>query len=96
MAPYHPRLDWQLWFAALTPWPPSWFPHLLRRLLEGSPEVLALFAHNPFPDHPPRLVRALSYRYSFTDADTQRATGAVWRRELMGIYHPPVQLPRLQ
>ena len=53
VAPHQPRLDWQMWFAALGA-PPAWFVHLLRRLLEGSPEVIALFEHCPFPDRPPR------------------------------------------
>jgi hypothetical protein len=92
VAPGQPRLDWQMWFAALSPLPPHWFSRLLQRLLEGSPEVLALFQHVPFPDHPPRLVRALMYRYRFTDRETWRATGACWRREPLGLYHPVVAL----
>lgn len=90
-APHQPRLDWQLWFAALSPAPP-WFAHLLHRLLEGSPDVLALFAGNPFPEQPPKYVRALLYEYHFTDRATRRRTGAWWRRELLGMYVPPVEL----
>jgi predicted DCC family thiol-disulfide oxidoreductase YuxK len=87
--PHQPRLDWQMWFAALstcrrTPW----FVEFLGRLLQGSPEVLALLDHNPFPDRPPRQVRALLYEYRFTDLATRRATGAWWRRELKGLYCP--------
>mgnify|MGYP003694367305 CR=1 FL=1 len=60
VAPHQPRLDWQMWFAALTPAraiPEQWFTRLLSRLLEGEPTVLALFASNPFPNAPPQLVR---------------------------------------
>jgi uncharacterized membrane protein YphA (DoxX/SURF4 family) len=92
VAPHQPRLDWQLWFAALTPDPPPWFDGLVRRLLEGSPDVLALFAANPFPAQPPRFVRALLYLYGMTDPATRRQTGAVWQRRLLGVYCPPASL----
>jgi hypothetical protein len=91
VAPHQPRLDWQMWFAALGQ-PPAWLLRLLQRLLEGSPDVLALFDGDPFPDHPPRYVRALLYDYRLTDRDTRRRTGAWWRRELLGTYVPPIQL----
>lgn len=91
-APHQPRLDWQMWFAALGP-APAWFVRLLERLLEGTPEVLALFERAPFPDHPPRYVRALLYDYHMTDRATRRRTGAWWRREQLGTYVPAVQLP---
>ncbi|WP_317987881.1 lipase maturation factor family protein [Hyalangium gracile] len=91
VAPHQPRLDWQMWFAALGS-PPSWFLSLLVRLLEGSPDVLALFAENPFPEHPPRYVRAMLYDYRMTDLDTRRHTGAWWTREPLGLYVPPVAL----
>jgi hypothetical protein len=90
-APHQPRLDWQMWFAALRS-PELWFGNLLVRLLEGSPDVLALFEHNPFPDHPPRYVRALVYEYRMTDLATRRRTGAWWHRELRGQYVAPVRL----
>jgi hypothetical protein len=91
VAPHQPRLDWQMWFAALGE-PPQWFGGLLRRLLEGSPDVLGLFRENPFPDGPPRYVRALLYRYRMTDLETKRRTGAWWRRELVGPYFPSCTL----
>ena len=72
VAPHQPRLDWQLWFAALGA-PPRWFEQLLRRLLEGSPAVLALFAENPFPERPPRYVRAMLYEYHMTDRPSSAA-----------------------
>jgi len=87
VAPHQPRLDWQMWFAALGP-PPRWFARFLARLLEGSPDVLALLGENPFPDGPPRFVRALLYEYRVTDLETRRRTGAWWRRELVGTYFP--------
>jgi hypothetical protein len=91
VAPHQPRLDWQMWFAALRP-APEWFIALLIRLLEGSPEVLALLRQNPFPDEPPRYLRALLYEYRMTSAETKRQTGDWWQRELLGLYVPPVAL----
>jgi hypothetical protein len=93
VAPHQPRLDWQMWFAALSPLPPSWFPMLMLRLLEGSPPVLAQFRTNPFPDHPPRYLRAVLFDYRMTDRETRRRSGAWWRREPAGLYFPPVTLP---
>jgi lipase maturation factor 1 len=91
-APHQPRLDWQMWFAALQPLPPLWFMAFLQRLLEGSPAVLALLQHNPFPAHPPRYVRAVLYDYRMTDRATRRQTGQWWRRERVRLYFPPVAL----
>ena len=93
-----PRLDWQLWFAALdgdirgTPW----VANFLVRLLQGSPQVLQLLGHNPFPDRPPRYVRATLYDYHFTDWPARRATGAWWRRELTGPFCLPIALESRQ
>ena len=91
VAPHQPRLDWQMWFAALGP-APQWFVDFVVRLLEGSPDVLGLLETNPFLDHPPRIIRARLYDYHFTDASTRRATGAWWTRRYLGEYLPPVQL----
>jgi len=91
VAPHQPRLDWQMWFAALGS-PPGWFVALLVRLMEGSPEVLALFAENPFPERPPRYVRAVLYDYRMTDLATRRSTGVWWTRERIGLYVPPLAL----
>jgi lipase maturation factor 1 len=87
VAPHQPRLDWQMWFAALG-YPPGWFPRLLACLLEGSPEVLALLERNPFPAHPPRFVRALLFDYKVTDLRAHRQTGSWWARTKLGIYYP--------
>jgi hypothetical protein len=87
--PHQPRLDWQLWFAALSSWEREpWFIAFLARLLENSRPVLALLGSNPFPDRPPRYVRALLYRYRYTTRAERRATGVWWIRELIGPYCP--------
>lgn len=91
--PHQPRLDWQMWFAALGSVRQSpWFENFCVRLLQGSPEVLSLLKTNPFPGAPPRYVRAVVYEYHFTDRTTRRETGNWWRRDLKGIYLPAVSL----
>jgi hypothetical protein len=95
VAPHQPRLDWQMWFAALSSYRNQpWFQNFLARLLQGSPDVLALLERNPFPDAPPRYIRSVVYDYRFTDVATRRATGAWWRREPRGLYSPPQSLRR--
>jgi predicted DCC family thiol-disulfide oxidoreductase YuxK len=92
-APHQPRLDWQMWFAALSDYRTNpWFVTFCERLLEGSPEVVGLLAKNPFPDHPPRYVRAMTYQYRFSTWEEHRNTGAWWHREPHGEYLPPVGL----
>ncbi|MCP3099687.1 lipase maturation factor family protein [Myxococcus sp. K15C18031901] len=91
VAPHQPRLDWQMWFAALSA-PPTWFVAFLARLLQGSPDVLGLLAGNPFQDTPPRQVRAVLYDYRMTDLSERRRTGAWWRRERLGLYVQPLSL----
>lgn len=89
VAPHMPRLDWQMWFAALKP--PGrvrWFPHFLKRLLQGSKPVLALLDENPFDRRPPRYVRAIMYRYQFSDWGSDRW----WTRGKKRLYYPPVTL----
>jgi lipase maturation factor 1 len=94
VAPHQPRLDWQMWFAALGDYRQNpWFVNFCDRLLQGSPEVLALLDKNPFPDHPPRQVRASLYDYRFTDPAGRRIAGAWWKREFIGEYLPPISLP---
>jgi len=95
VAPHQPRLDWQMWFAALSECRRQpWLRDFLVRLLQGSPEVLALMEVNPFPEAPPRYIRAVLYDYAFTNAAERRATGDWWRREIKGLYCPVVSLPR--
>jgi hypothetical protein len=94
IAPHMPRLDWQMWFAALagdcrsTPW----FVRFEQKLLEGSPEVLALLRANPFPDRPPRYVRARLYLYTFTE----RGSPDWWSRAERGLFCPPLSLDDLR
>ncbi len=93
VAPYQPRLDWQLWFAALDyPQRSPWVTALCVRLLQGAPDVTALFAANPFPAGPPRQVRAVLYDYTFTDRVTRAATGRWWDRSPVDFYVPPMAL----
>jgi hypothetical protein len=93
VAPHQPRLDWQMWFAALgTCESNPWFVQFLERLLEGSPPVLALLRANPFPDHPPRYIRAQFYDYHFTSPAERAASGLWWRREPKGLYCPVLAL----
>jgi hypothetical protein len=69
-----------------------WVINLCVRLLQGTPEVLALLERNPFPQKPPTYVRAVLYEYHFTDFSTRRQTGAWWRRERKGEYLPELSL----
>jgi hypothetical protein len=93
VAPHQPRLDWQMWFAALGNYRQNpWFVSFCRRLLEGSPEVLALLGKDPFPDQPPKYIRARLYNYRFTSPEERKRTGAWWQREPKGEYLPPVSL----
>jgi predicted DCC family thiol-disulfide oxidoreductase YuxK len=93
VAPFQPRLDWQMWFAALSNFrSTSWFSNFMLRLLEGSPDVLELLAQNPFPGSPPKYIRALVFEYSFTDFATRKATGDWWERASRGSYFPATAL----
>ena len=92
VAPFQPRLDWQMWFAALGNYQESpWFENFCVRLLQGSPQVLALLKHNPFPGRPPRYIRAELYNYEFTRFG-EHANHAWWKRQFIGDYFPPVSL----
>jgi hypothetical protein len=93
MAPHMPRLDWQMWFAALSDFRSEpWFLAFCQRLLQGSAPVLELLERNPFPRDRPRYLRALAYDYRFSDPARRRATGDWWRRELLGLYCPVLTL----
>ncbi|MGW7197495.1 lipase maturation factor family protein [Streptomyces chryseus] len=92
-APYHLRLDWMMWFAALSPaYAYAWFDPFLERLLTGDPATLRLLRGNPFPDTPPTHVRARVYRYRFTTWRELRATGAWWHRTFVREFRPPTAL----
>jgi hypothetical protein len=93
VAPYHMRLDWLMWFAAMSNASDySWFEPLIGKLLEGDRAVLGLLRTNPFPDRPPRWIRAELYLYHFTSPDERRRTGAWWTRTLAGPYFPASRL----
>ncbi len=91
--PHQPRLDWQMWFAALeSPYQNPWFRRFLECLLQGQTPVVSLLATNPFPDHPPLYVRAQFYNYRFATPKEHEQTGAWWVRDLVGDYFPVVTL----
>lgn len=93
VAPYHLRLDWLMWFAAMTaPWNHPWVLELIERLLRNDAPTLKLLRGNPFPDQPPALVRASLYRYRFTTRKERKQTGAWWVRDWVGEYLPPISL----
>jgi hypothetical protein len=82
-----------MWFAALSDFRREfWFLRFCEQLLRNSKPVLGLLLENPFPDAPPRYVRAVVYRYHFTGPAARRATGAWWRREPLGLYSPVLTL----
>jgi predicted DCC family thiol-disulfide oxidoreductase YuxK len=93
VAPHQPRLDWQMWFAALGNYRQNpWLVSLLERLLRNTPAVTRLLERNPFPEAPPRYIRARLYEYRFTTWEEHRATGAWWKREESGEYLPAISL----
>lgn len=93
-APYHLRLDWMMWFAALSPaYAGAWFTALVERLLENDRDTLKLLRRSPFPpDEPPRHIRARLFRYRYTTWRELRETGAWWRRTYVREYLPPTRL----
>lgn len=92
-APYHLRLDWLMWFAAISPsYAEGWLEPFLLRLLHNDPPTLRLLARNPFPQQPPRYVRAQLYRYRYTTPSELRRDRAWWHRTPIGPYVRPVTL----
>lgn len=92
-APYHLRLDWLMWFAALSPgYAQPWLGPFLQRLLRNDRPTLQLLRHNPFPDSPPQYVRARLFQYRFTTPAELRRDRAWWHRTLVGQYVPPMSL----
>jgi hypothetical protein len=106
IAPYHLRLDWLIWFLPFTVavsedgirvWGYSlWFLRFVKRLLLSDRAILRLMGQNPFPDRPPAFVRAMFYRYRYTNPQQKRQTGAWWTREFLGVYLQPVSLETLR
>jgi hypothetical protein len=91
-APYHLRLDWLMWFLALGARDTRWFQVFLLRLLEGDRRTLKLLASNPFPDEPPKWIRARMFLYHFSTPRQRRTTGAWWVRTEVGAIVTPVSL----
>jgi uncharacterized membrane protein YphA (DoxX/SURF4 family) len=92
VAPYQPRLDWQMWFAALGSYDQNnWAGGLMYRILTGDQTVISLMSPPPF-SKPPRYLRALLYEYQFTTRGERARTGAVWQRRLLGTWFGPVSL----
>ena len=95
IAPHQPRLDWQMWFAALSPNRVSgWFQAFAFRLMQGSPAVVSLLAENPFPESPPRYIKAELYLYTYSDYGARGETGHWWERRHVRTYFGPVTLGR--
>lgn len=93
IAPYHLRIDWLMWFAAMSDYTQHpWFFHLMAKFLQGDGETIGLLRSNPFPAQPPRFVRARLFEYHFTTPEERRKTGNWWKRTLAGEYFPPVSL----
>ncbi len=97
IAPFQPRLDWQLWFAALDGdyQADRWVGNLIVRLLEGEPQVTSLLDKVPF-SKPPRYIRTQLYDYWFTTESERKKTGAVWNRRFEKNYLPPISLDMLK
>ena len=93
IAPYHLRLDWLMWFAAMGSYQRHpWFVHFMAKLLEGDRPVLSLLRSNPFPDRAPHYIRALRYEYKLSSSEIKSKTGQWWIREPAGSYFPAVSL----
>ncbi|MAX16725.1 MAG: hypothetical protein CMH73_00945 [Nitrospina sp.] len=94
VAPHQPRLDWQMWFAALSNYERNpWLIQFMTRLLQGSPVVIALLENNPFPDTPPRYLQAVIYEYQFTNSEIRNRDNSWWTRKLLRPYTPILRLP---
>jgi hypothetical protein len=93
-APHQPRLDWQMWFAALGEYRRNaWLADTMRRLLEGNSNVVGLLEEDPFVDEPPKQVRAIIYRYEVTSIEERRETGNWWTRDERALYAPILGVP---
>jgi hypothetical protein len=93
IAPYHLRLDWLMWFAAMSSYQDyPWFVNFVAKLLENDQDVLSLLRKNPFPGKPPRYIRALLYEYHFTTPAERKRSGNWWTRNLTGPYFPAVSM----
>ena len=97
IAPYQPRIDWQIWFAAMeTPQQNPWLIHFIWKLLHNDDAALSLLANNPFPGDPPKYIRMEFYQYKFAELGNKE--GKVWERTYIGAWLPPLSMsnPELQ
>jgi len=93
VAPHQPRLDWQMWFAALSNYKRNpWLIHFMTRLLQGSPAVIALLENNPFSDDPPKYIQAVVYDYRFTSSELRNLDNSWWTRNLLHPYTPILEM----
>ena len=93
IAPYHLRLDWEMWFAAMSDYSQNpWFIHLVAKLLQADPATINLLRNDPFGYKRPHYIRAELYEYHFTTREERRLTGLIWTRKLLSTYLPPVSL----
>jgi hypothetical protein len=93
IAPYQLRIDWQMWFAAMSRYTDEpWFVNFVAKLLQGDRALLSLLRVNPFPEAPPRFVRARLYHYRFSTAAERGQSGAWWQREFVAQWFPPVSM----
>lgn len=105
VAPYHLRLDWMIWFLPFgvlvgekeiyVQGHDLWFVRLMLKLLKNDPDLLRLIRINPFPDHPPKWMRAKFYQYEFTTKEEFKISGNIWKRKYLGEYCPNVSLKSL-
>jgi len=87
IAPYQPRIDWQIWFAAMeSPGQNPWMFTFIKKLLNNDKNTLKLIAKNPFPDKEPKYIRVSHYIYKFAKPGSK----TVWERELIGQWLPPL------
>lgn len=93
ISPYQPRLDWQAWFLPFRSFQfNSWYHSFIEHVLHGSPSVLKLLRHNPFPEQPPRFLRSKVYIYTFTSCKEKKETGRWWNRAYVTDYGPVCSL----
>ncbi len=91
-----PRLDWQMWFAALNPSRAEpWLTGLMRGILRGSPEILDLLADDPFSGDPPRFIRLVRYQFRFSTPEERHEQAVWWTRELQGPLTPAISRQQL-
>ncbi len=95
ISPYQPRLDWQMWFLPFDDFESrGWFHEFLYHLLKGTPEVLQLIRYNPFPEKPPKYIRAVMYDYRFSSRQEKKELGVWWQRTFVGQYSPIMMLKK--